>query len=1348
MKATGSGTNVFGISTDLADGLGLDRSLALVAGELGRAITDSERQAIVELVALVGHSPFALKLASALLCQGVSWTEISAALHAKEQSPDPAGQILNARPALGALIDLSVQQLPQEKRQAMAWLGIVSRETALTAAVTSTLWNMDPEQAQDALQCLWKRALLSSGRPVGTRPAYRMHRLVYDKARRLLTAQQPYGLGIPLTRAHALLLERYRSRCAQVTGQFLSWHTLADDGYIYAHLAWHMEQAGWTDELHELLQEETPQGQNAWYRARERLGQSAGYVDDVRRAYTLAEGEAMDVQNTGAWRRGHGWGLTIRYALVLASLNSLNRSIPHPLLTRLLAEQIWTPAQGLVCIQQMPYESQRAEVLADLAPHLAEEQLVQALGIAEQIRNESIRARALASLTPHLALSSQTRSLYAILQIKGEHWRAQALAKVCPHVAPALRERVLAAVLDVKSPECKLDALVDMAPYLPADLLGTALANLHHTEPARDKIFVDLAPHLAAVGSPFVSDPSGQGPSLAAMPYGAPADADAAHEAKEIALLHIDLELADTGRAAPDPLPFQLAPGWLLEAPEPWGGHTEGSFLRQTGPEPVHSGERLLHNHGSQASVLSRQAVWLAKSGHPGEAIETVREIKSSQLQVAAFLALIPCLGAERVQVLRECLSVVGQINDETDRSQALSSLVAHLPSTMLPAALAIVQGIGDVYGRSQSLTRLIPHLPADMLPDALIVAHKIPRHDDRTRALIKLACRLAELGRPLDAVSVAQRIPSSIGYPLLCELTHRFVELGYPQEAILAATWEPPLDSDPQDRQKPLVRLIPHLVQAGYGDAALVAAQRIHDRVERVQALATIAAHGQEHRVFSQALAVTQEIQDAQGRWLALKTLAPLLPVQLLDDALVAAQQTRNEYYRAHALAALAPYVPPDLVLLLLDLADEIINDRDRVEVIKGLVPRLIELGHPGKATSAVQEIRTSSERASIMIGLAHDLASSGYASQALRVASSIEDPRWRVSALCGQSAYLSPEQRAVVLQKALETAWGIENVRWRMEAILQIVPYLMPAERHEVFQRALDLIGNASQGTRWQARTLAALAPHLEGAWLDRALALARGFSEARWQAATMTQIVPHLLPGSRERTVREILETIRNIDSDHYRAQILAALAPYLPTSALPGAFAAARQISRDRWRTRAILSLVQNLAEAEREPILGDLLVSIETLEEGHPVGPSLRAQLLTQIAPLLSDVLLGNALSIAQRIDHPQWQAEALMGLAPHLSAGLLVEALMSTRQIKNTYWQTKAQEEIMPFLLQSPYTELVGRWRRLLSTLAHQKRSELLADLRLLTPIIAFVGGEMAAAETFRAVQDVGRWWP
>lgn len=43
---------------------------------------------------------------------------------------------------------------------------------------------------------------------------------------------------------------------------------------------------------------------------------------------------------------------------------------------------------------------------------------------------------------------------------------------------------------------------------------------------------------------------------------------------------------------------------------------------------------------------------------------------------------------------------------------------------------------------------------------------------------------------------------------------------------------------------------------------------------------------------------------------------------------------------------------------------------------------------------------------------------------------------------------------------------------------------------------------------------------------------------------------------------------------------------------------------------------------------------------------------------------------------------------------------------------------------------------------------ARRTRPDLLSDLRALAPLIHALGGESAAAETFRAIQDVARWWP
>ncbi len=97
-------------------------------------------------------------------------------------------------------------------------------------------------------------------------PAYRLHDLLHDIARKLLIINHPDGLGLSFEGAHAVLLERYK----QCTRNGL-WHTLSDDGYLHNRLIWHFQQAGQTEQVHALLREETEEGKNGWFQTRECL---------------------------------------------------------------------------------------------------------------------------------------------------------------------------------------------------------------------------------------------------------------------------------------------------------------------------------------------------------------------------------------------------------------------------------------------------------------------------------------------------------------------------------------------------------------------------------------------------------------------------------------------------------------------------------------------------------------------------------------------------------------------------------------------------------------------------------------------------------------------------------------------------------------------------------------------------------------------------------------------------------------------------------------------------------------------------------------------------------------------
>ena len=260
-----------------------------------------------------------------------------------------------------------------------------------------------------------------------------------------------------------------------------------------------MEQANWFDELHALLREETTEGQNGWYQARDRHGQTAGYLGDVARALRLAQ----ETFRTQQWPTAIG--LQCRYVLITTSFNNIARNIPTPLLSALVKEEIWTPAKGLAYARQVANPARRVKVLAEITSCLPEaehyELLQQALMAVEEITNKGTRAKALAELASHLpeallpqvlaapgristerarAEALQQQVLTAVEGIRNQEVRAETLVKVAAHLPEAERvdplRQALAVVKAIRDERVRAEALARSAPYLPEMLLPQALA--------------------------------------------------------------------------------------------------------------------------------------------------------------------------------------------------------------------------------------------------------------------------------------------------------------------------------------------------------------------------------------------------------------------------------------------------------------------------------------------------------------------------------------------------------------------------------------------------------------------------------------------------------------------------------------------------------------------------------------------------------------------------------------------------------------------------------------------------------------------------------------------------------
>ena len=389
------------------------QAMELLKNRLGREITVAERELAENLAQAVGYLPLALELAAVQVANGTSsWSVFLQDIQqeiARLKSFNLAGardatdEASLKRLSLTASLNLSIKLLPGEERQNFSWLGVLPEDVGITPKMVATLWDIDDERdASDTLQYLSDKALLLPGVSVNGTPSYRLHDLFHDLACNLLTAPSTpkrsgdlAGLGFNLADAHAAFLEKYR----QKTENNL-WHSLPDDGYIHQHLVWHLEKARQFEKIHQLLREESATGNNSWYEVREKLGQTAGYITDISRAWELAEAN---------WTEStlpHVISLQCRYALITVSLNSLAANVPIELLVALVKNNFWTPEQGLAYALQNPDPNQKVNSLTELVnylpPNLQELALPEALAAARAIPDESNRALALRALANKL----------------------------------------------------------------------------------------------------------------------------------------------------------------------------------------------------------------------------------------------------------------------------------------------------------------------------------------------------------------------------------------------------------------------------------------------------------------------------------------------------------------------------------------------------------------------------------------------------------------------------------------------------------------------------------------------------------------------------------------------------------------------------------------------------------------------------------------------------------------------------------------------------------------------------------------------------------------------------------
>ncbi|WP_322798399.1 ATP-binding protein [Thermoflexus sp.] len=444
------------------------------------------------------------------------------------------------------------------------------------------------------------------------------------------------------------------------------------------------------------------------------------------------------------------------------------------------------------------------------------------------------------------------------------------------------------------------------------------------------------------------------------------------------------------------------------------------------------------------------------------------------------------------------------------------------------------------------------------------------------------------------------------------------------------------------------------------------------------------LVAEGDEHQPWAEARYAAEG--DYGGYLMDLELARRHAMREGKQDPRAVGRQARYALIEA-SIRSLAGNIPPELLIALVE---------------KGLWKASAALGY-------ARQVPDERHRAHALTALAPHLFE-GLLREALEVAREIRDEWARAWVLAELAPRLPEDQRVQALREALEAAREIQDEEERARVLAKLAPRLPEDQRVQALREALEAAREIRDEPA-RAEALAALAPQLSEGLLQEALEAARKIGYKRARARALAALATRLPEDQRAQALREALEAAWEIRDEPARAEALAALAPQLSEGLLQEALEAARKIGYKRARAEALAAL-----------------------------------------APQLSGGLLREALEAARKIQDESARAWALAALAPRLPedqrAQALREALEAARKIQDEEERARVLAELAPQLAALSPSGLYPLWAETLPLLARRTRRDLLSDLRALAPVIHALGGEAALWETFRAIRDVGRWWP
>lgn len=1268
-------TRIAEVAQRLGAGFSLDtftqeEAQALFAAHLGRSIEKYDPQQALQFAPLVGYLPLALELAAGRISRGISWETLINDLNREVDRLEKSDTVSlrgRAESRLEACFNITLNALRRDAPatwKAFVWLGVLPEDVLITAPMAANLWQTDEPTADKTLERLRNYALLR-GELVqsGAYSSYRLHDILHDTARQLLTTPEPIGLGCTLVQAHQTVLDHYESRCQSTEKRDTLWHTIPDDGYSHAHLTWHMLKAEHPEAIENLLSEETPDGRNAWYKACEKLGKTATFLLDVSRAAQLVA--ERNRERIASRLPADGLVEELRYALIQASISSLATSIPIELIKMLITDGIWSLAQGLTFIERasegsvdtfcqlLPFltdverqivlnkawdrvratseEFRRACMLQDIVKALKEPgELIKAfeivLEIANSISDDSDRAYALTESAVSFAqFGAVGEALEIVNAIPRDYKQVEALCRLTYLLPDAKREAMVRRALEAANAICwdssRAWGLIRVA-YLMTDSEREATLNqaLEITEsistaPIRADLLIKIAKQKKGTERQNIRNKVIEIANTIS---------------EEPAKANLLMEVWNLKEPGPIEMKVEVSPTL-----------SEAAALIQSSATLHEAWERAnaLPNTRIRFEALSMIASSFAKSGDTNTALEIASAIRHNTFRASA---------------LGDIVIAFAEAGDPNRALEVISSVYEDLDSSVLSAVASALVGMED---RKQALE--------------MIRAYEDHRHQREIRSQMVFAfAQAGDLGQAVEVSwSRDTDLPSSDILENLASVFVKAGDIGKALEVAAVIPW-------PHYRSNALTEIAHALIQSGDILHALRVAYTIPEDDQRARMLIEIASRqtrAERQETLSKALEAAHTIADEHYSNETLFAVASLL-AQRGDhnralETINAMSHNVDQYQTVSKNAALDKIARVFAKAGDHDRAEQAINAISSeeyrpaiwAEIAAEIVVTQAQTGDFDNALETAHTIPWEYREAALLKIASYQTTSERLPllNDALAIASTIADKRHRTNVLQDiASAFVQSGD----VQKATEIIQAIPDADAQAYGFQHIAFLLAGSEQKTALNRAWEIASSITEEPN-RSYSLSQLAESFAKAGdLHRALEIAKAIlADDSSQVGALTKIASYAIGSEQIALLDEALERVKaSVDAKSRNWDIADVASAYARAGYIEKALDIVSAIPEEDDRSNALGWVVLEIPCSEVQRMLNRILGIANSVSDYNR-----RAETLPEITFAIAQIGdVDTALEVANAIPEEWVRAYALAAMVTALTeAGDINRAL-------------------------------------------------------------------------------------